>query len=124
MAKLTLNPAPTFKKVVEIPTPNGVGEVTFEFKHKDRVEMAEFLVQRQARAEASAKKVDKSNLVPVVKDAVERDADMVLDIAVGWDLDDEFSRESIVTLIRKFDQAALSIIETYGEANSGQKQKN
>lgn len=103
MAKLKLNPEPTFKAKVGIPVPGSrPAEVLFTFKHRTRDEVI-------AWVEGS-------------RDAT--DVDSVLDVVVGWELEDEFNRENVERLCNNYPGSGLVIISTYLDELRGARVKN
>lgn len=103
MAKLKLNPSPTFKSSVGIPVAGSDPvNVDLTFKHRTRDELDEFVKTRSEKS----------------------DTDSVLDMVEGWDLSDEFNRESVDTLIQNYIGSPLAIYRTYIEELSGAKTKN
>lgn len=97
MAKLTINAAPTFKAKVGIPVAGDKpAQVEFTFKHRTRAEL-------EAHVKRVAEKPDEFDDVAVVMGAV-----------IGWDLDDEFTRENVGTLLQNYHGAGRAIMEAYG----------
>lgn len=92
MAKLALTAAPTFKANVLIPVP-GKKPVPVEFVFKGRT------------------KKDFQEFIEGLRDR--EDVDVILDIAIGWELEDAFVRESIEQLLNTYIGAARAVIETY-----------
>lgn len=91
--KFQLDAAPTFKATVDVPIHgNGTAPIIVEFKHRDRDQMKALL---------EAHKKDVSNV------------QAVMDVAVGWDLDDEFNEENVAKLDRNYQGAALTITSKY-----------
>ena len=102
MAKLKLNPDPTFVAGVRIPVPGGEADpVAFTFKHRTREQVAEWLQKQEAS-----------------------DADAVMGCAVGWDLADEFSAENVGRLCNNYPGAAGAIVIAYLEELRGARAKN
>ncbi|WP_236233693.1 phage tail assembly chaperone [Pseudomonas tohonis] len=96
MAKFVLDPAPTFKAPVEIPVHGGnATPVVFEFKHRSRDEMLK-LSDRANGGELN-------------------ELDSVLEVAVGWELDDPFNAESIEKLLQNYQGAGHAVIRKYLE---------
>ena len=93
MAKLTLKAKPTFKARVAIPAP---GEDEFEpleftFKHRTRDEIDEFC-----------------------KSAGElRDAALIMAIASGWELADEFNEKNLNDFSQDYIMAPNAIFQKY-----------
>lgn len=102
MARLKLNPDPTFKSKVAVPVPGGTAEVECVFTYRDRK-------AAQAWMEAG-------------KDAA--DVDALLGCMEGWDLDDEFSRDSVQKLCDTYPGAANAIIGRYLRELAGIRQGN
>jgi hypothetical protein len=92
MAKLTLDPAPTFSAPVPIPIHGGEPvSVSMTFRHRTKTEINEW------RDTLSDKE----------------DADAILDMIVGWELDDELSRENVVRLTENYSGSTMAILRTY-----------
>jgi hypothetical protein len=92
-SKFQLDASPTFTAAVNIPM-HGQGStpIAVKFKHRDREQM---------KALIEAHKEDVTNVRAV------------LDVAVGWDLDDEFNEENVAKLDRNYQGAALAITTKY-----------
>lgn len=91
---ISLTAPPTFKAKVPIPIPGGEPvPVEFTFKHRTKDALSEFL-----KAAPDGK-----------------DADIVMSVVTGWDLDDAFTRENVETLLDNFHGAARAIVEGYLE---------
>lgn len=103
MAKLSLNPNPTFQASVDMPLHGGgVSAVLFTFKHKSRTE---FLAWRE-------------NL------AGKRDADVIADLVTAWDLDDEYTPENVDRLLEGYGGASQAIVAAYVSEILQAKRKN
>lgn len=103
MAKLKLNPDPTFKHTIGIPVPGkGNAPVEFTFKHRSGDELEAWI---KASSNAS-------------------DAETILDCALGWDLDDEFSAANVKTFCNNYPGAAYAICKGYMGELKGQRAKN
>ena len=103
MAKLRLNPEPTFKAKVGVPVPGSrPAEVLFTFKHRTRDEIIDW--------------VDTS------RDA--NDVESVMACAVGWDLDDEFNAENVGRLCNNFPGSGVAIVGVYLDELRGARAKN
>lgn len=90
--KFVLDPAPTFKATVNIPVHGGeTAPVVFEFKHRDREALEVFTKGVGDR--------------PV--------EESVLEVAVGWELDDPFDAESVKKLCKNYMGAPSAIADTY-----------
>ena len=102
MAKLKLNPDPTFKAKVAVPVPGGTADVEFTFKYRDR--------------KTALAWVDES------KDAEE--ADLMLEMAEAWDLDDPFDRDSMEKLCNSYPGASRAVADRYMRELAGIRQGN
>ncbi|MBX9754534.1 MAG: phage tail assembly chaperone [Pseudomonadaceae bacterium] len=92
MSKFKLDPNPTFKAVVQIPVHGGESEpVVFEFKHRTRDQLDEFYKPKKERT-------------------IE---EQLMDMIVGWDLDDEFNAENVAKLAQNFIGAATALVTVY-----------
>lgn len=103
--KFKLQPDPTFTKKVGVPVHGqGTIDVSFTFKHRTREEFNEFT--------ASSKDIE--------------DVDYILAVATGWDLEQEFNRENINTLVQNYMGAPGAIAVTYTQEilGSGSRLKN
>lgn len=90
--KLALTNAPTFKAKVAIPVPGAKAvEVEFTFKGRTGEQFKEF-VDALAGME---------------------DAEAIMGLASGWELDDPFTRENVALLVDNYLGAARVIIEKY-----------
>ncbi len=105
MAKLKLNPDPTFKTKVGIPVP-GVGKapVEFTFKHRTGEQLAKW------GSELESGKFS--------------DAETILDCVTGWDLDDEFSAPNVKLFCNNYPGAAYAIVTEYMAELRGARAKN
>ncbi|KGQ19934.1 TfmS protein [Lysobacter dokdonensis DS-58] len=103
MAKLKLNPEPTFKADVPVPVPGaGPVKVKFTFKWRKRDEIVDWL--------ESAKDMT--------------DAEIIMDSAIGWELDDEFNAENAERLCNTYTGAGREFVNTYLDELRGVRTKN
>jgi hypothetical protein len=103
MGKLKLNPDPTFREKVEIHVPGGKPEpVIFTFKYRTRDEVQDFLKELEGMDDVA----------------------MIMAIAKGWELDDEFNRDNVNQLVQSFIAAPKAILERYLQALTGTRAKN
>lgn len=104
MAKLKLQPDPTFQAKVEIAVPGAApAGVVFTFKHRTRQEMERFL--------------------PTVGE-MENDTQMVMAICTGWELADEFNVANVAALVDSYISAPAAIFEAYLKELTGARAKN
>ena len=103
MAKLKLQPEPTFKAKVGIAVAGGRPvEVEFIYKHRTR---ADTLAWLDAKADA-------------------QDVETIMDCACGWELDDQFTAENVGLLCQNYGGAGFAIVNTYLEELRGARSKN
>lgn len=103
MAKFSLAVKPTFKAKVGIKVHGGEAvDVEFEFKHRTRDQLTEWL-----------KGLDKR-----------KDAEVLSDVLAGWALDDEFTPENIAILCQNFAGAPREIVDAYLGEISQARRKN
>ena len=97
MAKLKLISEPTFKAKVPVPVAGADKPVMVEmtFKHKTRTD---FLKWRDTLPNEGESRPD---------------LDAVMDVLCGWELDDQFNRENVETLLENYLGAAFNILQTY-----------
>lgn len=102
MAKLKLVADPSFKLKVAIPVPGaGTSDVEFTFKHKTKDDAKAWLEKEEGS-----------------------DAESILAIASGWNLDDEFNAENIAILCQSYAGAAVAIVQAYLAELRGARTKN
>lgn len=103
MARLSLNPNPTFKLKVEIPVAGGeVAEVEFTFKHLGVKQLGEWSESNRDKLSAEA----------------------ITEIALGWDLDDAFTVENVERLLDGYGGADVAIFKAYLFELRGVRAKN
>ena len=104
MAKLKLNPDPTFQGKVEVHVPGSApASVVFTFKHRTRPEMVTFFAK-----------------VKEMKDDVE----LIMAMATGWDLEDEFSKANIKTMCAAYIDFPGASYEAYLKEITGARSGN
>lgn len=111
----------TFVRTIKIPTPSGTAlDIKWTLKHRMRDEMAELMASYRQRAADS--KLDPVDDVPLTKEqaaqdaraAAESDADAIMDVASGWDLEGfGFSKENLVKLCMRYTAAAGTVLKDY-----------
>ncbi len=103
MGRLSLQPAPTFKLEVGIPVPGGEdAPVEFTFKYRTGEEITAWV---KANEDKNA-------------------AETVLDIALGWNLDDAYTPENVERLCNAYGGAQLAIFSAYLRELRGVRAKN
>lgn len=117
MAKIVLGNRPkSFKRKVTVKMLDGTtGVIHVDFKYRTRKEFGAFVDEfNKARAERRiiAEREEFSNEQQFALGA-EDDADYILAIVDGWDLDQELSRENVMQLLDELPGAGVEIISTY-----------
>lgn len=107
MARLKLNPEPTFKAKVGVPVPGGrTAEVEFTFQYRSKSELAKWH--------------DEVREFP--QDVAE--ATLLRTFVLGWDLDDEFNDENIRRLCDAYPGAASAAMDVYLRESWGARRGN
>lgn len=115
-SKFTLVPNATFKKDVTIPRAGAEdGVLTFTFKHRTRNQLEAL---ENTLREATKKQTEAGDLgnAPMVA--------FVTEIAEGWALPDEFTRENVLILLENYPRAFDSIAMTYTRELMALREKN
>ena len=90
--KLSLTASPTFKAKVSIPVPgNKATEVEFTFKGRTRQQFKDFIESLTDR----------------------EDADVLMDICSGWELEEAFDKDNIELLAQNYIGAPKAVIDKY-----------
>lgn len=107
MARLKLNPEPTFKSKVGVPVPGGrTAEVEFTFRYRSKSELKKW----------------NDEIAEAPKDADE--AALFRTFVVAWDLEDEFSDENIRRLCDAYPGAASAAVDVYLRESWGARRGN
>ena len=128
MAKIKLGSAPkAFTHKVTFPLlQGGKGDITMNYRYRDRSQFAEFIDQiypqiKRPEAPSSEPGFD------VVETAAKAQADearYIMGCASGWDLEDDFTEANIKALINEFPAAGAAITSAYREAITEGRAKN
>lgn len=124
MAKIKLGARPkTFRHTIKVKLPEGgEGSVEMVYKYKTRTEFGQFIDDLLAAAKTTAPSAADDDVTISIADALaltrDTNADYILQIADGWNLDEEFSRASVAQLCDELPGAAMAIIEQYRVAVS------
>ncbi|HEX8591752.1 MAG TPA: phage tail assembly chaperone [Pseudomonas sp.] len=121
MAKFKIAQNPTFKADVDIPRVGGaVIKVPFEFRYRDRKELAALFAGWQAKVkedqESFAAKADELTLIDVTEADIERQVEQVQALVSGWGFEDKLSPESIRALVETSAGAGQAIVDAYQQA--------
>jgi hypothetical protein len=106
MAKIQLTASPTFSAPVPIPVPGTKPvDVSFTFKARTKDQFRAFLDGLHTNPDRE-------------------DADVLMDIAAGWELDDAWTRENVLQLTQSYIGSARAVIETYMAELTAARVKN
>ncbi|MDU9394316.1 phage tail assembly chaperone [Pseudomonas sp. zfem002] len=119
MAKIKIAQNPTFSAEVQVPRIGAESvPVNFQFRYMDRVALAA-LFDRWNKARdtwAEQTKRDGASWEEVTAGEIALQAEQLGEIVTGWDLEDEFSQEAIVDLVRTCTGAPKAVIDAFQAA--------
>lgn len=101
--KFTLGALPDFKLPVTFTMPNGEdAKIVFTVRHMSSKEIQDMYAQEGGM----------------------KDKEFITNIAVGWDLEEEFNEENAAKLVQYYPSAAYNLTSTYVKALAGHRAKN
>lgn len=121
-SKIKLGSRPkNFKRKITVPMLDGsTGAIEVSYLYRTRSEFGAFideLFESGGVKPASASEEDvRFSLKSVLDQSRDKNADYILKIVDGWDLDEDFGRAAVVQLCDELPGAALAIIEQYRTA--------
>lgn len=121
MPKIKIAQNPTFTAVVQVPRIGGEpAPVEFQFRYMDRVTLASMFDRWNKARDAWAEKAKDSGATweEVTAGEIALQAEQLGEIVTGWDLEDEFSQEAIVNLVRTCTGAPKAVIDAFQNAYS------
>lgn len=129
MAKFKIAQNPTFKADVDIPRVGGTTiKVPFEFKYRDRKELAALFAGWQASVKEDQErfkaKGDELTLIEITDSHIERQVEQVTQLVAGWGFDDKLSPESIRALVETSAGAGDAVVDAYQKAFSSARLGN
>lgn len=119
MAKIKLGTRPkSFKHTVKVLLPEGEqGTVTMNYLYRTRSEFGAFLDEMMAAARIALPTTIDDDVTVSLAEALSKlrdnNADYILRVADGWDLESEFNRANVQQLCDELPGAAMAIINTY-----------
>lgn len=123
MAKITLGKRPkSFRRVIKVPMlEGGEGTVEVSYIYRTRTEFGQFVdsLLQAAQVAPPASQADddvKFSLRQALEATRDTNADYLLQIMDGWNLDEPFSRPSLVQLCDELPGVAMAMIDQYRAA--------
>ncbi|MFD0669722.1 phage tail assembly chaperone [Ramlibacter sp. MAHUQ-53] len=119
MAKIVLGKRPkNFKRSITVDLPEGgKGGIEVSFIYRTRTEFGAFVDELMNSAGVKQTGQSDEEVKFSLEDALSKtrdsNADYILKIADGWNLDEDFSRANVAQLCDELPGAALQIIEAY-----------
>jgi len=119
MAKIKLGASPkNFPLAISVPMLDGTtGTVKVSYIYRTRKAFGEFIDGLMSAAGIKPASTDDADIKDGLAQAMERtidsNADYILKVVDGWDLDADFSRDSVVQMCNEMPGAALAIMERY-----------
>ncbi|ROM84877.1 phage tail assembly chaperone [Pseudomonas sp. WP18] len=119
MAKFKLIHNPTFKADVMLPTVGGEPvKVGFEFKYRDRAELATLYAGWGERHKALGEKSDEVGLEKFTAMLIDLQVEQLKAIVVGWDIGEDFTDENLRILVGSISATPSAVLAAYSEAFS------
>lgn len=119
VAKIKLGARPkNFKRTIRVSLPEGgEGVVEMSYIYRTRSEFGKFVDDLMAASKTEQRGASdddfKFSLAEALAKTRDSNADYIMQIADGWNLDCEFSRENVAQLCDELPGAAMEIIEQY-----------
>ena len=127
MAKIKLGSTPqSFKRTVTVDMLDGTkGSIECTFKYRTRTDFGKFLDSVFADAGVKATDEDaKVVIAEVMARTRDTNADYLIQVLEGWNLEDELNKASLQQLCDEFPGVANTIMETYRTAVTEGRAKN
>lgn len=119
MVKFKLIHNPTFKADVMLPAVGGDPvKVGFEFKYRDRAELATLYAGWGERHKALAGKSEEVGLEKFTAMLIDLQVEQLKAIVVGWDIDEDFTDENLRILVGSISATPSAVLAAYSEAYS------
>lgn len=118
MAKIVLGKRPTnFKRIISVDLlEGGKGAIEVLYKYRTKAEFGAFLDKLLEEGGIQTAKRDddeKLSLLQAQQKTTDTNADYIMNIVEGWNLDAEFNLANVKQLCDELPAAALAIMETY-----------
>jgi Phage tail assembly chaperone len=111
--------SPTFKADVDIPRIGAAAiKVPFEFKYRNRIELAELFSGWSAQRTALQQRIEDQSLsfAEVAAAEIELQVQQIKALVVGWGFDEPLDDESIRRLVETSVNVPSAVIATYTDA--------
>lgn len=122
MAKIKLGNRPkNFKRTIKVDLPEGgTGEMEISYIYRTRTEFGQFIDKMMDEAgvkpESASDADQKFSLEEALAKTRDTNADYILKVADGWNIDAEFNRANVAQLCDELPGAASEIMNTYRAA--------
>lgn len=122
MAKIVLGKTPEkFTHKITVKLLDGTdGVITMTFKYRTRKQFGEFVDGLFGAAQVQPDSMDAAELAFKMAVALAKvndtNADYIMEVACGWDLEAEFNRDNVAKLCDELPGVALAIINSYAIA--------
>jgi hypothetical protein len=118
MAKIVLGTRPkNFKAKVTFPLLDGTeGLIEVSFRYRTRTEFGELIDALMNEATAGESTEEKLSLADALTKTRDTNAEYILKVADGWNLEEKFNLENVAQLCDEFPAAAMAIMNTYRSA--------
>ena len=128
MAKIKLGSTPkSFKRTVTVDMLDGTkGSIECDFKYRMRTEFGAFLdeIFKDAGVAPEVGTDEKVLIAEVMSKTRDTNADYLIKVLDGWNLDDELNKANLQQLCDEFPGVSNSIMETYRVAVTEGRAKN
>lgn len=124
MAKIKLGSRPkNFTRTISIDMlEGGKGTIEVKYKYRTRTEFGQFIDELMGAADvkpaSTADEDVKFSLAEALEKTRDTNADYILKIADGWNLDEDFNLANVQQLCDELPGAAMAMIDTYRAAVS------
>jgi hypothetical protein len=118
MAKIVLGNRPkNFKAKVTFPLLDGSdGLIEMSFRYRTRTEFGELIDTLMSDAGAAEQPEGQMSLAEALGKTRDTNAEYILKVADGWNLEEKFNLENVAQLCDEFPAAAMAIMNTYRAA--------
>lgn len=117
MAKIKLGQKPkSFKRLVSFPMLDGTtGQIEMSYVYRTRKEFGVF-IDKMLEDAGRTKSSEDFSMEELMAKTADANAEYVMSVADGWNLDEEFSRANVEVLSDEVPAAVLAIMEAYRAA--------